>query len=90
MPRPLCQEPGLLVEDIRQIAHREPEAYRRFGITTDYAVRHADPHEPLIVSRTHTEVHDGEELLFALLVLRRRPLDGGTVCSSEIALSLRK
>lgn len=87
MPRPLCQEPGLLAEDIETIAHREPEAYRRWCITTHYALNHADPLAPLMVSRTHTEVHDGEELLFALLVLRRRPDQGTGVQFSEIALS---
>lgn len=31
----------------------------------------ADDHEPVMVSRTHREVHDGQELVFALLVFRR-------------------
>lgn len=85
-PRPLCQVPGLLAEDIEQIAHREPENYRRWCITTHYTLARGDSTAPILVSRTHTEHHGGEEILFALLV--HRPRDGmGRVTFSEIALS---
>lgn len=70
MPRTLLQEPGLLAEDLRQIAFREPDNYRHWRITADYMLRHCDSARPIMVLRTHRETYDGKALVFALLVFR--------------------
>jgi len=70
VPRKLIQVPGFLEEDLAQVAFREPENFKAWGITAKHAGSKADSEEPILVSRTHREVHDGKELVFALLVFR--------------------
>ena len=88
-PRTLLQEPGFLAEDLRQIAFREPDHYKHWCITADYMLRHSDSEQAIMVSRTHRETHDGQELVFALLVFRPKewlPMMPN-VLFGEIALS---
>jgi hypothetical protein len=88
-PRTLLREPGFLAEDLRQIAFREPDNYRHWCITADHMLNHCDSDQPIMVSRTHRETHDGQELLFVLLVFRPQtwmPMMP-SVLFGEIALS---
>jgi hypothetical protein len=52
-------------------------------------LQHCDRDEPILVSRTHRETHDGQELVFALLVFRPRHWEpmAPNVLFGEIALS---
>ncbi len=54
--------------DIRQIAFREPDNYKAWCITADHSLMKADDTDAILISRTHTEVHDEQELVFCLLV----------------------
>ena len=52
-------------------------------------LRHCDSEQPIMVSRTHRETHDGQELVFVLLVFRPQgwmPMMP-SVLFGEIALS---
>lgn len=71
LPKPLTLGPCLLTEDIKAISYREPDNYRDWCITADFSLDFAEEGVPAMVSRTHCEVHDGQELLFALLVFKR-------------------
>ena len=73
-PRLPVQVPGFIREDLDAMAFRAPEHYRAHCITAQHSLGKADEEEPILVSRTHTEVVDGEELTFCLLVFR--PSDG--------------
>ncbi len=63
-----------LKEDIRQIAFREPDNYKAWCITADHSLMKADDTDAILISRTHTEIHNEQELLFCLLVFN--PGDG--------------
>ncbi len=67
-PRPLEQVQCFLKEDIRQIAFREPDNYKAWCITADHSLMKADDTDAILISRTHTEVHGEQELVFCLLV----------------------
>ncbi len=73
-PRPLAQVQCFLKEDIRQIAFREPNNYKAWCITADHSLMKADDTDAILISRTHTEVHGEQELVFCLLVFH--PGDG--------------
>ncbi len=57
-----------LKEDIRQIAFREPDNYKAWCITADHSLMKADETDAIFISRTHTETHNDQELIFCLLV----------------------
>ncbi len=73
-PRPLEQVQCFLKEDIRQIAFREPDNYKAWCITADHSLMKADDTNAILISRTHTETHNDQDLIFCLLVFH--PGDG--------------
>lgn len=67
-PRPLVQVPGFLPEDLDAMAFAEPANYEAHCITAQHSLMKADDDAPILVSRTHVEVVDGQEIMFCLLV----------------------
>ena len=83
----LVREPCLLAEDVVAIALAEPETWSRFASTLEHSMGKAEWNLPFIVVRTHTEVVDGTELLFALLAMRHEDEDQMGAIFGEFACS---
>ena len=86
-PRLVIEE-CLLAEDIFTIQHREPANWCRYASTAEYAFLRSNPLNPYVVLRTHSEWHNGQELVFCLLAFP--PLhNSGTIgmLFGELAIS---